>query len=137
VGTVEAVRVVAEVADLMRTMLLSRAQELNITRSDECELVDKGVDANVTLIRDPRVGFLERDLDIAILVRGVVGGQKAANVIVFPALAREDVYGVCFGDFAEVLEPLSLLLNLPQGSVVGVTSLGCGAGGWGACSVLA
>jgi hypothetical protein len=137
VVTVEAVCVVAEVADLMRTMLLSRAQELNITRSDECELVDKGVDADVTLVRDPRVGFLERDLDIAILVRGVIGGKKAADVIGYPALTLEDVYGVCLGDFAEVLEAVGLLLNLPQGIVIGVTSLGCGAGGWGACSVLA
>jgi hypothetical protein len=99
--------------------------------------VDEGVDADVSLVREPRVGFFERDLDVAIAVRRVIRGKNAANAVGFPALAAEDVFGVCLGDFAKVLEPQGVVLMLLQGIVIGVTNLGCGVRGCGAGSVLA
>ena len=99
--------------------------------------MDGRADADVTLVREPRVGFFERDLDIAIAVRSVVGGKKAANAVGFPALAAEDVFGMCLGDFAKVLEPQGVVLLLLQGIVIGVPNLGCGVRGCGAGSVLA
>lgn len=134
---VKAVRVVAEVADLVAAMLSCRAQQLKMTTSDDCQLMDQGVDANSAFSLNPRDGLFERDLNIAIFVCTVVGGEEAAGAIGDSSLAAEDFLGMLSSDFAEVVEPLRVFVKLQQGVIVGVAGLDGGVGGCGARGFLA